>query len=314
MYVKQESSYEEREDKMAQGQEQTWDLVLPPVDEPKVGPLPVHLVELVPVLRHLRSQHGAGDRPEPGRQQDACSQWQPPTHKCRRSATATKLNRCHNSQPIWKTWQPHIAARHTVDHTVRRLGELERDASEVGGADEAPGERELPRLPQGLELRKPHLWSEETTRRKGEGRGGERRPGARRRGRRRWTRRRRRRSTWGGARRGRRPSWSSRGRRGCSPSAASSPRSAHRSPSPPPPPVRWSLGFVSTARRWCCPFAAVGLGKEGRRKTPLSQVTSGPGWTGLEWSSYMGWAQLENARASATAAFFVPISIFLLSF
>jgi len=45
----------------------------------------------------------------------------------------------------------------TRHHTVRRFGELERDAAEVGGTDEAPGERELPRLPQGLELRKPHL-------------------------------------------------------------------------------------------------------------------------------------------------------------
>lgn len=52
---------------------------------------------------------------------------------------------------------------------MRRLGVLERDAAEVGGTDEAPGERELPRLPQGLELRKPHLWSE--ARRKGDGRG-----------------------------------------------------------------------------------------------------------------------------------------------
>jgi hypothetical protein len=62
-----------------------------------------------------------------------------------------------------------MAAKAPHRRTVRRLGVLERDAAEVGGADEGPGERELPRLPQGLELRKPHLWSED---RRGEEEGG----------------------------------------------------------------------------------------------------------------------------------------------
>lgn len=82
------------------------DLVLPPVDEPEVGPLLVHLVELVPVLGHLRSEHGASERSEPGRQHD----------------------------------------------TVRALGVLEGNAAEVRGAGQGPAERELPGLPQCLEL------------------------------------------------------------------------------------------------------------------------------------------------------------------
>jgi hypothetical protein len=36
--------------------------------------------------------------------------------------------------------------------TVRALGVLDGDAAEVRGADEGPAERELPGLPQGLEL------------------------------------------------------------------------------------------------------------------------------------------------------------------
>jgi hypothetical protein len=57
----------------------------------------------------------------------------------------------------------------SIHGTVRRLGVLEGDASEVRGADDGPRERELPGLPQSLELQS-HLESEERRLFRGRGR------------------------------------------------------------------------------------------------------------------------------------------------